>query len=305
MLLHFLDRQIRNEQIFYLPIELLEIDGTNFIQSPNIIKWKWEKDIECLAIGKFVNNSENYSKLLLIDVICGRYLLKLTTQDNAGLITSRKISIVIKEDPFEKQLIEMTIHRNCHYLTESNYNLLKSTLKSNINANLEINMRNLRCEPGTDFVTVVFYVQFKHNDRKIVSATKMVKYFMQKSKRNSTFIGFQVLSIRTVICDNQCSNHGFCNNITRLCECDWFWIQDLYRFYIGDGQSDCAWDLIYVLAISIGSLIVVYLLRKLVHFMICVIKLCKFQRRKRLFKNRNYRIIDHIHDNDEESFNCK
>jgi hypothetical protein len=60
-------------------------------------------------------------------------------------------------------------------------------------------------------------------------------------------LGFTVTKLQTTICQNNCSGHGVCVEQTRKCECEAFWMQDMFKVYLkSDEDSDCSWSILYV-----------------------------------------------------------
>ncbi|KAG8224727.1 hypothetical protein J437_LFUL004897 [Ladona fulva] len=55
-----------------------------------------------------------------------------------------------------------------------------------------------------------------------------------------------VARVQTVVCQNTCSRHGVCEQSTRRCLCEAFWMQDPVRKFLGDGVSNCDWSILYV-----------------------------------------------------------
>ena len=49
----------------------------------------------------------------------------------------------------------------------------------------------------------------------------------------------QILSLDTVVCQNECSGHGTCHQATRSCMCDKFWMENFVRRSLMDGKSNC------------------------------------------------------------------
>ena len=48
-----------------------------------------------------------------------------------------------------------------------------------------------------------------------------------------------VLLLDTVTCQNPCSGHGRCDEVTRRCVCDRFWTENVFRRLGSDGQANC------------------------------------------------------------------
>lgn len=49
----------------------------------------------------------------------------------------------------------------------------------------------------------------------------------------------KVLELDTLECQNPCSGHGKCQQATRVCICEPFWIENFVRRHLMDGKSNC------------------------------------------------------------------
>lgn len=74
---------------------------------------------------------------------------------------------------------------------------------------------------------LTFYVE--SSDGKPTPANNVVEYLRQKLRVDAKILGFTVKKLRTTICQNDCSGHGVCDEQTRICECDAFWMHDLVK----------------------------------------------------------------------------
>lgn len=51
-------------------------------------------------------------------------------------------------------------------------------------------------------------------------------------------LGLSVSFISSTVCQNNCSFHGTCDQYTKRCMCEAFWMENLFSFYF-DNQSNC------------------------------------------------------------------
>jgi hypothetical protein len=72
-----------------------------------------------------------------------------------------------------------------------------------------------------------------------LTGPQVVKALRAKLRQDSSLLDLPVARVETVICQNNCSNHGACDEATRQCLCEAFWMQDLFAQYAGDGESNC------------------------------------------------------------------
>ncbi|KAK6014941.1 hypothetical protein OSTOST_19664, partial [Ostertagia ostertagi] len=91
------------------------------------------------------------------------------------------------------------------------------------------------------------------NSEIIVSAERAVSILRQETTMLSDF---QISVIQTLYCKLNCSGHGKCNDATKQCECDNFWMGNVFAYaFAGFRNEDCAWSSVYFWMIS-SSLIV-------------------------------------------------
>lgn len=57
-----------------------------------------------------------------------------------------------------------------------------------------------------------------------MSANDVVEHLRQKLQVDARLLGFSVAKLQTAICQNNCSGHGVCDEVTRECECEAFWM---------------------------------------------------------------------------------
>ncbi|GLH15388.1 Dyslexia-associated protein KIAA0319-like protein [Gryllus bimaculatus] len=66
-----------------------------------------------------------------------------------------------------------------------------------------------------------------------------------------------VASNQTAVCQNNCSGHGVCDQATRQCLCEAFWMQDLIAKHLGSGDSNCDWSILYVVIVLFTGVVLI------------------------------------------------
>lgn len=239
-----------------LPTDVISINGTKSHDDLAIVKWLWKREDTSLAIGNIVKGTEVTSILMLTNAAPGRYVFRLTVWDEQGLSDSDTVSLMVKEDPEMYQLVELTVEADSRRLTESQFQMLQAKLALLVNDGTKLIVRGLKTQTGTERAVIIFYIE--QPDGKAVPATEAVHHLKQKITLDESILGFSVVNLQTTICQNQCSGHGVCNEQTRKCLCEAFWMQDLIKYYLGDGEADCKWSVLYVVvALICGTLTLV------------------------------------------------
>ena len=94
---------------------------------------------------------------------------------------------------------------------------------------------------SSDYAMLHFYVEVKDSDGlwKIQSGLKVINELKGKLKGANEIISMKFLKIDTLVCQNECSGHGYCRQDTRTCVCESFWIENFVRRGLMDGKSNC------------------------------------------------------------------
>ncbi|KAM4735826.1 uncharacterized protein kiaa0319 isoform 3-T3 [Anableps anableps] len=112
----------------------------------------------------------------------------------------------------------------------------------------------------------------------------------QLLRDRSDFLLFRVLRVDTVACELSCSGRGQCDPVTKQCSCDPFWTENLIRLYLGDGDSNCEWRVLYVV---LSSFLMMLSILALSWTFIC----CSRRKRSKGRRRTRYTILD---DMDEQ-----
>lgn len=236
-----------------LPANVIFINGTKSSDDLAIVKWKWVREDVSLAVGNIVKGSDETAVLMLTNVSPGRYVFRLNVWDEQGLSDSDTVSLMVKEDPQLYQLVELTVEADSRRMTESQFQMLQAKLALLVRDGTKLRVRGLKPQPGTERAVIIFYIETP--DGKAIPALDVVHNLKQKLKLDESLLGFSVASLQTTVCQNKCSGHGVCNEQSRKCLCEAFWMQDLFRYYLGDGEADCKWSVLYVVVALLCSAI--------------------------------------------------
>lgn len=176
----------------------------------------------------------------LTDVVPGRYAFTLKVMDEQRLSSEDTVSVIVKPDPQLLHLVELTLNIGFHALTESQKDSLLVKLQMLLQDEATIHLRTLRAEPRTGRVVIVFYVE-KKGDKESMPGPEVVNKFRTKLRQDSGILQLSVARVDTAVCQNNCSGHGVCDQQSRECMCEAFWMQNLIEKHFGTGESDCGW----------------------------------------------------------------
>lgn len=232
---------------------------------------------------------------MLDDLEPGRYVFRLKVLDEEGLSDEDTASVMVKPDPLRMNIVELILGAQARTLTQSQVKGVMQELGFLVRDEAVLTIHAIRTEhPGGRAVVSLIG---KSGD-KILSAVAVEKLLKGKLYRDSSLLRLSVASLRTSICQNNCSNHGVCDEHTRRCLCEAFWMQNLFEKYFGHGEADCEWSVLYVvLGLCTMGLLIAGLVWGLAF--LCS-RAC--QRRLRTSNQRppKYALLD-----DDEQSNCK
>lgn len=83
-----------------------------------------------------------------------------------------------------------------------------------------------------------------------MSALEVQQILKEKFWKDYSILGSSIAEIRTVVCQNDCSGHGVCDQETRSCICDTFWMPDIFYFWHVT-EANCDWSILYVIVFII------------------------------------------------------
>ena len=120
---------------------------------------------------------------------------------------------------------------------------------------LSVDDVNLMSSSRQGLVTLQFKVFSSANGpRSPMSGVEVVSQLRGELEADPELLGLPVLSIDTLLCQNSCSGHGTCDQVTRECVCDAAWTENWIRRQMLGGLPNCDWSLVYV-GLAAGSLV--------------------------------------------------
>ncbi|KAJ1521882.1 hypothetical protein ONE63_002221 [Megalurothrips usitatus] len=254
------------DQTVILPASVVVLNGSQSSDDLGIVNWKWTRESNSLAIGRILGTSDTTPILLLTDVVPGRYVFRLQVMDEQGSSSEDTVSVIVKPDPLRFQLVELTLNIVGEQLTKSQEDSLRLKLSLLLKDNPVIRVRELREEHYSGRAQMIFYVEDKA-DKSIIPGPLVVSTLKAKLEQDVGLLELSVADIQTEICQNNCSGHGVCDKVSRLCLCEAFWMQNLFRKYFGDNESNCDWSILYVI---IGLFLTVLVLISMMWGLICL-----------------------------------
>lgn len=142
-----------------LPCTVIIADGSKSSDDLGIVNYTWIRDSGSLAIGNVIGNSDHESKLMITNVVPGRYIFRLTVTDIQGLSSSDTASIIVYPDPLIMNLVELTLTMEARVLIQSELESLEQKLTLLLGDNNKLYVRDVKVEEKTKEAVIIFYVE--------------------------------------------------------------------------------------------------------------------------------------------------
>ncbi|XP_067665958.1 dyslexia-associated protein KIAA0319-like protein [Haliotis asinina] len=290
------------DKVVYLPLTTVTLDGSKSHDDVGIKSYDWVRDEKSLAAGDVVNGSNHQAVLQLSNVVAGRYIFKLSVVDAAGLSSSDTASVIVKEDPHKGDLIEMLLDVDIQHFTQENKNNLVNQLqlllhKSSQDGDTIISIQHLGQDYTSGHLHIMFLVKSKlGNKEQVRSGPEMLRVLKRKLVSESSVIDYRVISLDTVVCQNNCSGHGHCDLHTKNCICEAFWMQNFFKLYFFEKESNCDWSILYVVIVCF---VIVVSIAGGTWGIICCLrsKRCRWKSRKR----HRYSLLREVDDEEDKN----
>ncbi|XP_071803921.1 dyslexia-associated protein KIAA0319-like protein isoform X3 [Asterias amurensis] len=275
-----------------LPNDVVELDGSESTDDKGIVSYEWKRNPKSPAAGSAIGNTAHESVLKLRSLVAGTYYFTLNVTDAKGASNTDTVVVTVAKDPHKLNLVEITFDVEVSKFTQQDkVDMVRSLAVLLSIRDEDVNIQEVFHTPNEQ-LQVVFYATNATSHSAIPGPT-VVKILTKKKLSSETdLLKFRVLEVDTMICQRNCSNHGICNPYTKLCVCESFWMENYLRTWLGDGQSNCDWSILYViiavcfLAIGVAGLC---------WLCICCIK----RRRKKVKRRRRYNLLSQDLDGQE------
>uniref|UniRef100_A0A4W6EP44 PKD/Chitinase domain-containing protein n=1 Tax=Lates calcarifer TaxID=8187 RepID=A0A4W6EP44_LATCA len=221
------------------------------------VHFLWVRDSQSPAAGDVLYGSETQASLYLANLVEGTYLFQLRVTDAQG---TESQTLRAGGDTVVRQLAALL-----HVLDS------------------DIQVRALQ---GHSHLSTVLRFSGVGSSGPLSGSRLVGLLRNQLLREKSDYLLFRVLRVDTVLCLLRCSGRGQCDPVTKECTCDPFWTENLIRRYLGDGESNCEWRVLYVILTSF--MLMVFILSVSWTFICC----CKRQTKVR--KKTKYTILDNM-----------
>uniref|UniRef100_A0A1W7RAA4 Dyslexia-associated protein KIAA0319 n=1 Tax=Hadrurus spadix TaxID=141984 RepID=A0A1W7RAA4_9SCOR len=283
------------DRTVYLPCDVIIMNGNQSTDDVGITSYHWERDPASLAVGDIIENSDHQPVLKLINVMPGRYLFRLTVTDSQGSSATDTASLIVKEPVNIMDQVEIIVNADMKSFTQGQLDTLLKQLELLLRESDPIHVQLLKLYPGrnSNRVALVFVVEKVSAGQKLLIQGKVVVAKLKKKlNTDNSLLESAVLSLETVVCQNQCSGRGSCDLYTKRCICKTFWMEDFFRAHFGDKESNCDWSVLYVIIVPIINVMAI------VAILWGVISFCNRMSFRKPKKKHKYTLLQEISDKD-------
>ncbi|XP_029929061.1 dyslexia-associated protein KIAA0319 [Myripristis murdjan] len=269
-----------------LPNNSLVLRGSVTDGDQSDVHFLWVRDSQSPAAGDVLYGSDSQASLYLANLVEGTYLFQLRVTDAQGRSSVATATVEVRPEPGGGDEVELELLVSLSQVSLAQRDTLLRQLAALLHVmDSDIQLRALQ---GHSQLSTVLRFSVRGPDGTL-SGSRLVSVLRSQLLRDKTdYLLFRALRVDTALCLLRCSGRGQCDPITKECVCDPFWTENLIRRYLGDGESNCEWRLLYVV-LSSFSLIVCIL--SLGWTLICC---CKRRRRTKVRKKTKYTILDNM-----------
>ncbi|KAJ0174628.1 hypothetical protein K1T71_009736 [Dendrolimus kikuchii] len=229
------------DQVLNLPLSVLILNGSKSSDDFRIVTWKWSRSGSGLAAGTVILNSDTQPVLMLTNIEAGRYVFELTVTDDQGESDRDTVSIQVKPDPLEMNLLEMTLNIPISTFTQGQLDAIVQKMNLLLKGTIKVNVTEVRGQIDSQNTQLIFFLS---EDSKVLEGVTALGL-----ARGVAVVGAGAgewgARVRPVRCLSRCSGRGACDAATRTCRCDAFWMQSLITQLDPDAMPDCEWSVVY------------------------------------------------------------
>lgn len=221
------------DQILNLPVKVLILNGSKSYDDFRIVSWKWTRSGSGLAAGTVILNSDVTPVLMVTNIEAGRYVFELSVTDDQGESDRDTVSVQVKQDPLEMNLMELTLYIQVSTFTQGQLDSLVQKMTLLLKDDIKVNVTEVHGEIDSGNTQIIFFLS---EENKAVEGLRALSLARGVSGAWESWGEGRVRSLR---CLSTCSGRGVCDHASRTCRCDAFWMQSLFSQLDPDATPDC------------------------------------------------------------------
>ncbi|XP_072536186.1 dyslexia-associated protein KIAA0319 [Salminus brasiliensis] len=247
------------------------------------VSYLWIRDEQSPAAGDILYGSDREDSLYLANLVEGTYLFRLRVTDALGRSSTATATVEVRPDLREREEVELELQVAVAQVSQQQKDTVVRQLAALLHVlDADIALKGLH---GQSDISTVFRFSVQGPDGTIPGPKLAHLLRFQLLKEKTDFLLFKVLRVDTVMCLLLCSGRGQCDPVTRSCSCDPLWMENPFRRFLDDNESNCDWSVLYVTICCI--VVVIFLVSTSWAW-------CKRGRRTKVRKKTKYTILDNM-----------
>lgn len=241
----------------FMPLAEVVLDGSGSTDDLSISSWQWQRLSDSVAAGTVVGKSDG-PLLVLTDLVDGIYSFSLKVVDAHGKSDVAKTTFKIGEDPNKMAGVTLTIDKELTLLTQVEVKNILETIQIFVKSKMDVELLKLIPAARTGFATLTFRVRSEADT--FMAGSRVVAVLEKTLNTNAEILGLPVLQLETTVCQNDCGGHGTCDESTRECRCQPFWMENFISRHVFRAKPNCDWSVIYVVVGVVMSFVGILIL---------------------------------------------
>ncbi|XP_059152697.1 dyslexia-associated protein KIAA0319-like [Physella acuta] len=249
-------------KVVQLPVGLVTLDGSKSSDDHGIAKFTWKRDSKSLAAGTVVNNSDHKAVLQLVNLVAGQYQFTLTVEDAEGLQSSDSATVIVNNNAHQKDIVEMILDADIDHFTVANKESLQDQLvlllqKSSEDRATTVEFISVDEDISTGHLCLTFQVLHNEKDSPTIMNGVHALRTLKNKISSGKILDYSIVRLDLSVCQNNCSGHGRCDQKTKLCVCEAFWMPNFFTASMFSTESNCDWSVLYVVIICFIILVAI------------------------------------------------
>ncbi|CAN9514452.1 unnamed protein product [Ophioblennius macclurei] len=274
-----------------LPNNSLVLRGSVSDGDQDLVHYLWVRDRQSPAAGDVLYGSETQAWLYLANLVEGTYLFQLRVTDARGRSSAATATVEVRPEPGGGQQVELEMLVSVSQVSVAQRDTVVRQLAALLHVmDGDVQVRALQ---GHSHLSTVLRFSVRGPSGPLSSSLLVGVLRKQLLREKSDYLLFRVLRVDTVLCLLHCSGRGQCDPISKQCSCDPFWTENLIRRYLGDGESNCEWRVLYVI---LSSFVLVVFILSLGWTFICC---CRRRRQTKGRRKTKYTILDNMDEQEK------
>ncbi|KAK6057568.1 EGF-like domain protein [Cooperia oncophora] len=257
-----------------LPTSVAVLNASSSSDDAGIVSFLWRPSDQVPASMIALDGTENTQIMFITGLVEGIHVYNLTVADQQKSKDSILVFLTVIKGDEELESVEILLKKSIEEWTYRLRRKLRDRIEASLAGSIEesdsvvVHFTRFEKLPLDGRLRAVFWATshskrdqtMRHkrlvtsNSDVILKAERIVSILRQET---SMLSDFRISVIQTLYCKLNCSGHGKCNDATKQCECDSFWMGNLFAYvFAGFRNEDCAWSSVYFWMIS-SSLTVV------------------------------------------------